>query len=151
MADMIRITNVRKFNVGVKLQNGIEYNIKPGGFITLSRTDVEYIASIAPELFREEKILRLDDREVSVENGFIGSVEEEPLDEEQIRKRLAMPVKKMATWLEGVTEPYLLDAVYDVARTMDLPAGKLRALQAKMPDRDILETEDEPAIAEPVS
>jgi|GEM_PF-2369556 len=145
MADTIRVTNTRKFNVGVKLQNGIEHNIKPGGFVTLARADVDYIASIAPELFEGEKILRLDDREVSVENGFIDSVDDAPLDEEQIRKNLALSEKKMRAWLDGIAKPFLLDAIYDVAATMNLTAGKLKALQEKMPERDFLGADDPPA------
>lgn len=33
MADTIRVTNIRKYSIGVSLQNGREYNIRPGGFV----------------------------------------------------------------------------------------------------------------------
>lgn len=147
MAETIRAINIRKFSVGIRLQNGIEHNIAPGSFITLKRDDVDYLGSIAPALFQGEGILVLSDREVSVENGFIDSLENAPLDREEIAKHLQMGEKKLRAWLQGITEPYLLDEIYNVARTMDLTAGKLKALAEKMPERDFLDT-GEPSAGE---
>lgn len=47
----IRVTNIRKYPIGIKLQNGREYTIRPGGFIQLDREDIEWVASNAPALF----------------------------------------------------------------------------------------------------
>lgn len=33
MAQSIRVTNIRKYPIGIALQNGREYNIRPGGFV----------------------------------------------------------------------------------------------------------------------
>ena len=48
---------------------------------------------------------------------------------------------QLKAWLDGVTEPYLLDAICDVATEMDLPASKLQLLRERMPERDIIQGE----------
>ena len=40
-----------------------------------------------------------------------------------------------------MTEPYLLDAIYDVAAEMDLPASKLQLLKERMPEREFIHGE----------
>ena len=47
--------------------------------------------------------------------------------------------KKIGEWLDTITEPFVLDRVYDVAMSMDnLTAPKLKVLKAKMPERDFI-------------
>lgn len=141
MSSKIRVENLRKYSIGVMLQNGMEYNIKPGGFLMLAQEDIEWIASHAPALFMEEKQLRLGDRELAVNLGFVASPEAAPLDEAAIRKKLDARTDLMKKWINGIEEAYLLDAVYHVAVTMDLPTSKLKILQEKMPDREFIVTE----------
>ena len=60
-------------------------------------------------------------------------------DDEDIRKHLASTPKKIGEWLDTITEPFVLDRVYDVAMSMDnLTAPKLKVLKAKMPERDFI-------------
>lgn len=78
-----------------------------------------------------------------MEMGFIEKADDQPLDEEEIRKHLALSAAKLHQWLEGINEPYLLDAIYREAVTMELSTSKLKILQEKMPDREFLPVEDE--------
>ena len=55
------------------LQNGSERAIQPHSFALLSQDDIEYLASIAPALFEGEKLLRLENRALSAQLGFIDS------------------------------------------------------------------------------
>lgn len=87
--EKIRVYNPRKFAIGVILQNGTERSILPGSFALFSRDDIEYLASIAPVLFEGEKQLRLEDRNLAVELGFIESTEQPVLDGEEIRRNLS--------------------------------------------------------------
>lgn len=73
--------------------------------------------------------------------GFVDDAQAETLDAEAIRKRLSQRVPQVRVWLEGVTEPYLLDAIYDVAAEMDLPASKLQLLKERMPEREFIHGE----------
>ena len=51
MGERVRITNETLHDVGLRNQNGIEYNIRPGTFIALPRDDAEYMVAIARRLF----------------------------------------------------------------------------------------------------
>ena len=139
--EKIRVYNPRKYAIGVILQNGAERSILPGSFALLTKDDIEYLASIAPALFEGEKQLRLDDRNLAVDLGFIESVDQPVLDDEEIRKNLGQRTSAVKAWLEGIHEAYLLDVICDVAAQMDLPASKLQLLQERMPEREFLKNE----------
>ena len=136
--DKTRVYNQRKYSIGLILQNGAERVIHPGSFALLARDEIEYLASIAPSLFDGEKQLRLEDRALAAQLGFVDDAQAETLDAEAIRKRLSQRVPQVRVWLEGVTEPYLLDAICDVAAEMDLPASKLQLLKERMPEREFI-------------
>ena len=139
--DKTRVYNQRKYSIGLILQNGAERVIHPGSFALLARDEIEYLASIAPSLFDGEKQLRLEDRALAAQLGFVDDAQAETLDAEAIRKRLSQRVPQVRVWLEGVTEPYLLDAIYDVAAEMDQPASKLQLLKERMPEREFIHGE----------
>ena len=48
----------------------------------------------------------------------------------------------MAKWLDTVEEPQLMDLVYEVAMTMDLPASKLALLKEKLPSREFIGSDE---------
>lgn len=48
---------------------------------------------------------------------------------------------QVKAWLDGIREPYLLDAICDVATEMDLPASKLQLLKERMPNREFIREE----------
>lgn len=56
------------------------------------------MASIAPGLFDRERQLRLDDRELAVELGFIEAEDNKPLDDDMIRKNLGLSPAKLRQW-----------------------------------------------------
>ena len=141
MNDKMKVYNDRKYPVGLILQNGLERIVHSAGYTLLSRDEIEFVASNAPRLFEGERQLRLEDRETAAQMGFIESAEIPVMNDEEIRKRLSLRTNQLTTWLDGVSEPYLLDAIYDVAMTMDLPASKLQLLQERMPDREFIRAE----------
>ena len=136
-----RVYNQRKYAVGLILQNGAERVVHPGSFILLSRDEIEYLASIAPALFDGEKQLRLGDRALAAQLGFVDDAQAETLDAEAIRKKLNQRLPQVKAWLDGISEPYLMDAICDVAAEMDLPASKLQLLQERAPGREFLRAE----------
>lgn len=139
--EKIRVYNPRKFAIGLTLANGTERTVLPGSFTLLSKEDIEHLASFAPALFQNEKLLRVEDRSLTAELGFIDSTDKPVLDEEEIRRCLSQRVSQVKTWLDGIDEAFLLDAICDVASTMDLPASKLQLLQERMPEREFLKAE----------
>ena len=146
MANNIKLYNPQKFNVGLKLQGQMQgLDIKPGSFVMVSEDDVNYIASISSILQRG--ILRIENsaenkEDVAAEvNQNLGiDTKNDPLfaDDLDIRQKLGGSAKKIGEWLDSVTEPYMLDRIYDVAMTMDLPASKLAKLREKMPERSFV-------------
>ncbi len=74
--------------------------------------------------------------------GFIENEAVPVLDEDEIHKKLALRPNQVKAWLDGIGEAYLLDAIYDVAMTMDLPASKLQLLQERMPEKEFIKTEE---------
>lgn len=139
--EKIRVYNDRKYAIGLVMPNGVEHAIRSGSFALLSRDDIEYAASIAPALFMGEKQLRLEDRALAAQLGFIESEQSEMFDTDAITRKLNQRGPQVKAWLERITEPYLLDAICDVAAGMDLPASKLQLLQERMPDREFLRDE----------
>ena len=132
----IRVSNPHKFAIGVSLFNGTDRAILPGSFTLMTREEIEYLASFAPSLFEGEKLLRLEDRELAAELGFIESMDDPVFDEDEIRRHLNQRAQQMKTWLDSIEEGYLLDEICDVAMKMDLPASKLQILQERMPTRE---------------
>lgn len=139
--EKIKVYNARKYAVGLVLQNGAERVILPGSFALLTRDDIEYAGAIAPQLFVGEKQLYLEDREMAAQLGFIDDPATPTMDAEEIRKKLGMRPAQVKAWLDTVQEGYLLDAICDVAATMDLPASKLQLLQDRLPEREFLKAE----------
>ena len=139
--DKIKVYNARKYAVGLVLQNGAERVILPGSFALLTRDDIEYAGAIAPQLFVGEKQLYLEDRELAAQLGFIDDPATPTMDVEEIKKKLGMRPTQVKAWLDTVQEGYLLDAICDVAATMDLPASKLQLLQDRLPEREFLKAE----------
>lgn len=68
-------------------------------------------------------------------------VENDPnfIDDEEIRKKLAMSAKKIEEWLATVKEEYIRDRIYDVAVEMNLTMNKIKVLQAAMPKKSFME------------
>ena len=137
----MKVYNDRKYPVGLILQNGLERVVHSAGYTLLSRDEIEFVASNAPRLFEGERQLRLEDHETAAQMGFIESAETPVMDDAEIRKKLSLRANQLKAWLDGVSEPYLLDAIYDVAMTMDLPASKLQLLQERMPDKEFIRAE----------
>ena len=139
--DKIKVYNARKYAVGLVLQNGAERVILPGSFALLTRDDIEYAGAIAPQLFVGEKHLYLEDRELAAQLGFIDDAATPRMDTDEIRKKLSLRPAQIKVWLDTIQEGYLLDAICDVAATMDLPASKLQLLQDRLPEREFLKAE----------
>lgn len=145
MADRIKLSNPHKFDVGIKTQDKpMGMNIKAGSFVLVSEDDVNYIATISTLLQRG--VLRIENSAEAKEDvasdiqTALGIHESDPhfADDEDIRKHLSATPKKIEEWLGTVTEPFMLDRIYDIAMSMDLTSLRMAKLKEKMPDRFFL-------------
>lgn len=140
MTERVRVRNVTTFNVGLKGQNGIEYNIKAGTFQTMNREDVEYNMAIAPKLFAAPARLVVEDESLNEMMG-IDPTSNEVIDAAVAEKYLKGSAAKLRTWLEENKEPHVLEIVWEAAQKMDLPTSKVRVLQDFVPSRNMIEEE----------
>lgn len=142
-----RVKNMCRYNIGVKLTNGLSIMIAAGSFQLMTADDIAYVESICTvnKFFSKRMLVPYDanNNEVSLESLGLYVSEDEPkhLDDATIVAMLKQSPKKIETWLNEVTDPAELDAISDVAKAMDLTASKLRIINAKMPNNDILDAE----------
>lgn len=141
--ELYRVYNTCKYDIGVRLQDGRQYNIRPGTFILLDKNDIAMIENEC----RQDKyfakgmlVAKTEQGEpINILNEFRIIEEEGHNDEETIKAKLAQPLKKLEAWLNTVTDEAELFAIWDTAKTMDLPSSKLKLLNSKIPDRNWLE------------
>lgn len=141
--EKVKVYNDRNHNVGLTLQNGTERVVQAKSYTLLTREDIDYLASIAPDLFIDECKLRLEDRKLAIDMGFIQDENAPMFDSAEIKKQLSGSAGKLRQWLHTIEKPFLLDEVFEVVKTMDLPASKLQILQEKFPDRALIEIDSE--------
>lgn len=105
----------------------------------MTEDDVSYLTSICT-LF-QRGILRVEETagEIMQSVGIDVSTDPNFIDDEEIKKKLSSTAKKITEWLDTITEDYILDRVYDVAKEMNLSVSKIKVLQEKMPDRNFIE------------
>lgn len=139
-----RVWNRAKFNIGVKLMNGFEYNIIPGSFIVMTADDILHIETRYPSLalFGKKLLVPTDEKGEPLDLTQIGmppAAEDAHQTDDEIIAMLKGSVKKMETWVSEITDPAELHAIYEVAKDVDLPASKIKILKKYMPDKDWLD------------
>ena len=140
-----KVRNDQNYDIGVVCENGNQKNIRAHSFALLTMDDIQYIESIAPltKFFGSGKLTVEDGNGNPVRLDYL-MIEEAPkeervLTEEEITACLKKSAKQMESWLNGIEDPVQLHAIYTVATGMDLPASKLKILNAKMPSKDWLD------------
>ena len=103
----------------------------------MTQDDIEYIMSRS-NLFQKGYLREQEGSTVVADFGVDTVNDPNFLDDETLRKKLTQSPKKLAEWLGTVTAEHTMDRIYDVAMEMDLPMTKLKVLNEKMPDRNIL-------------
>ena len=140
----LRVYNRCKYDIGVTLINGASIAIRAGSFQLLTVNDILYIESIcaSAKFFSSKMLVAVDDAGMVVEFDQLGlypdDLAEPHMSDEEITAMLKQSVKKIEAWIETITDPAELDAIYQVAKGMDLPASKLKVLSAKTADKDWL-------------
>ena len=140
MAERVRITNTSVHDVGLVTQSGIEYNIRPGAFITLTKDDAEYMVAMAPALFATEYRageLRLDNEELAKDLNLVAPGEPSPADDVVVKKALSGTANQIKKYVEGVEDPMTIDAIVRMAHQMDLSQSKMKIIQEAFPHKFI--------------
>ena len=142
--EMYRVYNKCKYDIGVVNVDGRQLTIKSGSFQPLTANDILYIESIcrANKFFSQKMLVAYDKdgNEINLDQLGLHVDEDVPvhLDDDSIEAKLKQSVKKIEEWIDTIEDPAELHGIYEVAKTMDLPASKLKVLNAKMPNKDFM-------------
>ena len=141
-----RVYNRCIYDIGVTLTSGQQPNIRAGSFLPLSVNDILYIESIASgkKPFSSRMLVPVSDdgKDMTLEQlgGYTDEYSEAHFSEEEIIANLKKPYKAVENWLNKISDPVELHSVLEAAKKMnDLPASKLKLLQTKFPNVDVLE------------
>lgn len=140
-----RVYNRCKYDIGIITQNNQSVNVKAGNFVMLTSNDIAFVEGLCAnkKFFSQKMLVPVDENgnEIELEKFLIY---EDPdavphLNDNEIIAALKGPVKKVDEWLKKIDDPEELHAIYKVAMELDLPASKLKILNAKIPNKDWLE------------
>lgn len=140
-----RVKNICRYDIGVKLTNGLSLLIAAGSFQMMTADDIAYVESICTvnKFFSQRMLIPYDSQGNEVPLDKLGMYVEEDtiqhMNDEAIVAMLKQSPKKIEAWLADITDPAELGAISAVAKTMDLTASKLKVINAKMPYNDILD------------
>ena len=137
MENRIRVQNMTKYNIGIRLMNGMERNIAPGVAIQLPPDDVEYIMQLAPKLFAPPCKLKVYSEELNEIFGIAETPTTPSSDKEYIRKKLRGKTEQVKAWLSENHDGHMIEAICEVAKEMDLPASKMKLVEAMVPAKII--------------
>ena len=144
----LKVFNRCKYDIGVNLMSGQQANIPAGSFIKITADDILFIESTSKrKIFSAKMLVPVDDnnKDVSLDDlgGFPDVYSTPHLNDDEIMEKLNKSAKAIGTWLDSIEQPEELHAIFEVAKEMDLPASKLKVIQAKMPTKNMLEDEEE--------
>ena len=134
-AKNIRLWNKQKFDIGVVLaDNPVGINIVHGKFQMVSEDDLYFISANCD--FLQRGLLEVEEKNAALmeEVGVVSTA----VSDEDIQKNLSGSAKKLGEWIAPITDPIVLDRIYDLAMQMDLSAAKLKMLREKMPEREFI-------------
>lgn len=141
---VFRVENHCIYDIGVMLTSGQKPVIRHGSFLPLSVNDILYIESIAknrrPFSSGELVVVTDDNKELTLAQlgGYEDPYTEKHFNKTEITASLKKSAKQIEAWLKNIEDPVELHAICEVAREMDLPASKMRILQDKVPNQDLL-------------
>lgn len=144
MSEKVKVYNRTKGNYGIKLPSNVEYNIRPGSFIPLTKDDIAYVESQCAynkKPFATGRLVIEEQKKVDVseELGIIPDEKNFFESDEDIDKKLKGTVKNFKKWLEGIEDQAMLFNIAERAKALDLPASKLKILNEKVPSAGLLD------------
>lgn len=137
MENRVRVQNMTKYNIGIRLMNGIERNIAPGVAIQLPADDVEYIMQLSPRMFAPPCRLKVFSAELNEIFGITEDANTPSTDKAYIAKKLKAKTEQVKAWLAEVQDGHMIEMICEVAKEMDLPASKMKLVEALVPAKII--------------
>lgn len=146
MSDLrYRVKNMCRYDIGVTLPNGVSVLIPAGGFQLLTADDIAYIEGICmvDKFFSKRMLVPFNSKNEEVKLEDVGMIpmedEAKHLTDEEITAMLKGTAKKLEAALNNIDNPAELHAIAEMAIKLDLPASKMKLIEAKVPNMDLLE------------
>jgi len=145
---ILRVYNKCNYDIGVTLSSGQKPVVRKGSFLPMSVNDILYIESTALRRrpFSSKSLVAMSDNgdELTLEDigGYTDTYAEKHYDEDEIAANFKKPAKAVEAWLNSIEDPIELHAIAEIAMKMDLPGSKLKLIQAKVPNIDLLNKEE---------
>ena len=144
---MLHVYNTANFDIGVTLASTQQRIIRHGSFLPMSVDDILYIESncrAKPFSSKKLAIKDKDNKEYSLEDlgGYTDPYAKQHFDADTIAANLSKSAKHISAWLSEIDDPVELDAIAEIAKQMDLQGSKLKLVQAKVPNKDLLEPDE---------
>ena len=148
-----RIANKCKYDIGVPLMKGQGVNIPAGSsYIKLSVDDILRIEGMCHKrkVFSAGMLVPVTDdgKELTLEDigGYTDAYTAENqkhLSDEEILQNLKKNYKAFEAWVNKIDDPSEIDAIIAVARANDVSMSKIKVLQARVPDKDLLDSDED--------
>ena len=141
MSDRIRLRNPQKFNVGIVTPDKPHgLNIAPGAFTIVSQDDVDFLMGTSRLLQKGVLVVEGEKKTEVLESMGINAEDNANfMSDEDIKKKLAMNANQLRKWLNSTeAEPYVMNRIAEIAKTMNLNMNKIQVLKEKLPDYDFL-------------
>jgi len=144
-----RVYNNANYDIGITLSTGQQRVIRAGTPLPyIPAEEIIFIESNATCKPFSSKLLLIkdtNDKELSLEEigGFTDPYAEKHFSPDEIAANLEKSAKFIANWLKDIEDPIQLDAIGEMAKKMDLPGSKFKVIQAKLPNKNMLEPDDE--------
>lgn len=147
--ELLYVHNTTNYDIGITLSSNQQRVIRAGTFLPMSIDDILYIESNATRSRPfSSKLFAIKDKggkEYALEDigGFTDPYVKKHFDADEITANLSKSAKHIGAWLKEIEDPIELDAIRDIAEKMDLPGSKLKLIQAKIPNINLLEPDEE--------
>ncbi len=144
----LRIYNNTNYDIGVTLSSTQQRVIRAGSFLPyVAIEDILFIEDNSRCKPFSSKIFSIKDsnnKEYSLEDlgGATDPYVEKMFSPDEIMANLNKSAKHIASWIADINDPVQLDAIAAMAGQMDLQGSKLKVIQAKIPNQNLLDTEE---------
>lgn len=141
----LRLNNPNRFAVGIitpRKEYGV--NILPGAFTMVTQDELDYLMATST-LLRDGTLVLSGEKQQALADTMGVKIEDNAnfMSDDEIRKKLSMNANQLRKWLNsGDIQPYVMEKIVMIAKTMNLNMNKIQVLHEKLPDFDFMSSDE---------
>jgi hypothetical protein len=126
-----KLVNFSKHDIGLTRPTKVEENIKPTRYVWFDKSEIQFEAR-ALEFYMRSGAIRCDDPEPYVILGIDVDASLSNKTDDDIEKKLALPMKGFTTWIDSIDDEMSIRRVAEFASTVDtLSLKKIEMIEKK--------------------